>query len=75
MKQRRLSFSGSSMRIPASAIELLCSQSLGPSEDGFMEAEEVAYKLRALKRTFDLLSRTVIPMSDGEYKAARMKII
>lgn len=40
-----------------------------------MEAEEVTRKLRGLKRTFDLLSGTAKPMSDGEYKAARMKII
>ena len=40
-----------------------------------MEAEEDTRKLRVLKRTFDLLSGTAKPMSDGEYKAARMKII
>jgi hypothetical protein len=36
-----------------------------------MEAEEVARKLRVLKRTFDLLSGTAEPMSDDVYKAAR----
>jgi len=40
-----------------------------------MEAEVVTRKLRVFKRTFDLLSGTAKPMSDGEYKAARMKVI
>jgi hypothetical protein len=54
---------------------LFCSQTPGHGEDDLTEAEEVARKLRVLKRTFDLLSGTAETMSDDEYKAARMKII
>jgi len=58
-----------------SIIELFCSQTPGHGEDDLTEAEEVARKLRVLKRTFDLLSGTAETMSDDEYKAARMEII
>jgi hypothetical protein len=58
-----------------SIIALFCSQTPGHGKNDLMEAEESARKLRVLKRTFDLLSGTAEPMSDGEYKAARMKII
>jgi hypothetical protein len=57
-------------------IELFCSQIPGDGEDAEeAEAKEVAKKLRVLKRTFDVLCGTDEPMSNEEYKAARMKII